>query len=61
MKLRRAVSIGLGLKGVKIARNVAKVVMHAVLLQFGLKMLNIALNIMKVGMHSYFPNAELNL
>ena len=29
MKLRRAVSIGLGLKGVKIARNVTKVGVHA--------------------------------
>ena len=29
MKLRRAVSIGLGLKGVKIAQNVVKVGMHS--------------------------------
>ena len=29
VKLRHAVSTGLGLKGVKIARNVAKVGMHA--------------------------------
>ena len=31
MKLCRAVSTGLGLKGVKIARNVAKIGMHACL------------------------------
>ena len=31
MKHSRAISIGLGLKGVKIAWNVAKVVMHACL------------------------------
>ena len=31
MKLRHAVSIGMGLKGVKIARNVAKVSVHACL------------------------------
>ena len=67
VKLRHAVSLRLGLKGVKIAqvlilRSWLKVKLHrAYLIGFGLKMEKIALNIVNVGMHSYFPNADLNL
>ena len=65
VKLRHAVSLGLGLKGVKIAqvsimRSWLKVKPHhAVLLGFGLKEPKIALNIVKVGVHYYLPNAHL--
>ena len=67
VKLRHAVSLGLGLKGVKIAqvsimRSWSKVKLHcAALLGFGLKEQKIALNIVKVCVHYYLPNAHLNL
>ena len=67
LKLCRAISLGLDLKGVKIAqvsimRSWSKVKLHcAALLGFGLKEQKIALNIVKVGVHYYLPNAHLNL
>ena len=67
VKLHRAVSLRLGLKGVKIAqvlilRSWSKVKLHrAVLIGFGLKEPKIDLNIVKFGVHYYLPNAHLNL
>ena len=63
MKLRCAVSLGLGIKGVKIARNAVKVGVHEyklvksetrrpVSLGFGLKEVEITSNMANVGVHS---------
>ena len=64
MKLCHAVSLGLGVKGVKIiALNVAKFgvkvrLNRTILLGFGLKELKITMNIVKVGVHTYHPNVH---
>ena len=58
VKLCHVVSLGFGLKGVKIAQIIANV---GVSLKFCLKEGKITLKITKFDIHSYLPNGHLNL